>query len=138
MNSLDEAIEVRGVFLDITEAYDKVRHKRLIYKLPQSRISGELFNIQIDFLNNSKQRVVLNGHTSNRVEVIAQGIPQGSIIGPLFILISISDLSESLNTNANFLADNKLLFWSLIVWDIAAGTKELSNNSPGELGLNLE
>ena len=110
LNSLDEAIEVRGVFLDITEAYDKVRHKRLIYKLPQSRISGELFNIQIDFLNNSKQRVVLNGHTSNRVEVIAQGIPQGSIIGPLFILIYISDLSDSLNTNANFLADNKLLF----------------------------
>ena len=35
------------------------------------------------FLSNRFQRVVLNGQTSNWKEVLA-GVPQGSILGPLF------------------------------------------------------
>ena len=60
LNSLDEGLEVRGVFLDISKAFDKVWHDGLIYKLQQNGISGELLNILVDFLNNRKQRVVLN------------------------------------------------------------------------------
>ena len=62
---LDEGLEVRGVFLHISKAFDKVWHEGLIYKLQQKGVSGELLNILIDFLNNKKQRVVLNGQSSN-------------------------------------------------------------------------
>ena len=54
LNSLDEGLEVRGVFLDISKAFDKVWHKGLNYKLQQNGISGELLNILIDFLKNRK------------------------------------------------------------------------------------
>ena len=59
LNSLDESFEVRGVFLDISKAFDKVWHEGLIHELQQNGISGELLNILIDFLSNRKQRVVM-------------------------------------------------------------------------------
>ena len=95
LNSLDEGLEVRGVFLDISKAFDKVWHDGLIYKLQQNGISGELLNILIDFLKNRKQGVVLNGQSSNWVDIKA-GEPQGSIMGPLLFLIYINDIGKSL------------------------------------------
>ena len=80
MTSLDEGLEVWGVFLDISKAFDKLCHKGLIYKLQQNGISGELLNILIDFRNNRKQRIVFNDQTSNWVDVKV-GVPQGSIMG---------------------------------------------------------
>ena len=65
LNLLYQGIEVRGAFLDISKAFDKVWHEGLIYKLQQNGISGELLNILIVFLNNRKQSVVLNGQSSN-------------------------------------------------------------------------
>ena len=77
---------MRGVFVDISKPFKKVWHNGLIYKLQQNGISGELLNILVDFLNNRKQRVVLNGRTSNWIDVKA-GEPQASIMGPLHFLI---------------------------------------------------
>ena len=125
LNLLDEGLEVIGVFLDISKAFDKVWHDGLIYKLQQNGISGELLNILVDFLNNRKQRVVLNGQTSNWIDVKA-GVPQGSIMGPLLFLIYINDLPEGLITNAKLFADDTSLF--SVVRDIAASTEELNND----------
>ena len=58
--SFDDGYEVRGVFLDISKAFDKVWHNGLIYKLKQNGVSGDLLNLIIDFLDARKQRVVLN------------------------------------------------------------------------------
>ena len=63
--SFDDGLEVRGVFLDISKAFDKVWHEGLIFKLKQNGISGDLLQILSDFLSNRKQRVVLNGQNSS-------------------------------------------------------------------------
>ena len=41
--SFDNDLEVRGVFLDISKAFDKVWHEGLILKLSRNGISGNLF-----------------------------------------------------------------------------------------------
>ena len=55
--TFDEGYEVRGVFLDILKAFDKVWHDGLIFKLEQNRISGKLLRLIKDFLSEKKQRV---------------------------------------------------------------------------------
>ena len=97
----------------------------MISKLQQNGISGELLTILIDFLNNRKQRIVLNCQSSNWVDVKA-GVPQGSIMGPLLFLIYINDLPEGLITNAKLFTNDTSLF--SVVQDIAASTEELSND----------
>ena len=40
--SLDDGLETRGVFLDISKAFDKVWHKDLLFKLKQNNLSDGL------------------------------------------------------------------------------------------------
>ena len=42
--SFDDGFEVRGVFLDISKAFDKVWHNGLIYKLKQNGVAGDLLD----------------------------------------------------------------------------------------------
>ena len=93
--SFDDGFEVRGVFLDISKAFDKVWYKGIIFKLQQNGIPGKLLRVLSDFLKDRKQRVILNGQFSSWASVNA-GVPQGSILGPLLFLIYINDLTDGL------------------------------------------
>ena len=87
-------LEVRSVYLDISKAFDRVWHEGLIYKLKRCGVSGNLLLLLQSFLSNRKQRTVLNGQTSTWGNISA-GVPQGSILGPLFFLIYIDDLTQN-------------------------------------------
>ena len=108
LNAFDKGLEVRGIFLNISKAFDKVWHNGLIFKLRQNGIRGDIINILQDFHRNRKQRVVLNGQCSSWADVNA-GAPQGSILGPLLFLIYINDLSDSLKSECKLFADDYLL-----------------------------
>ena len=56
----------------------------------------KLIKLFESFLSNRHQLVVLNGQASSWANVKA-GVPQGSVLGPLFFIININDLSENLN-----------------------------------------
>ena len=83
-------LDVRSVYLDILKAFDRVWHEGLIYKLKRCGVSGQLLFLIQSFLNDRKQRTVLNGQSSNWGDISA-GVPQGSILGPLFFLVYIND-----------------------------------------------
>ena len=51
--SFDNGLEVRGVFLDISKAFDKVWYDGLIYKLKQNGIKDKLLCLLIDFFEKS-------------------------------------------------------------------------------------
>ena len=53
------SLEVRGVFLDLSKAFDKVWHEGLLYKLKNNGINGNALQLIESFLNNRRQRVVL-------------------------------------------------------------------------------
>ena len=53
--------------------------------------------------------MVLNGQASSWADIKA-GVPQGSILGPLFFLIYINDLSQNLKSTVKFFADDTSIF----------------------------
>ena len=77
------------------------------------------------FLRNKKQRVVLNGKTSNW-ENIHAGVPQGSILGPLLFLVYINDLAENLSSNPKLFADDTSFF--SVVRDLNTSAIEISDD----------
>ena len=116
---------MRSVFLDISKAFDKVWHKGLLFKLSQNGISGNLLDLLSSFLSDRKQRVLLNGQTSEWRNVTA-GVPQGSILGPLLFLIYINDLSGDLSSKAKLFTDDTSLF--SVMHDITTSANELNND----------
>ena len=76
-------IEARGVFFDISKAFNKVWHEGLLFKPKAMGISNAWLELIESFLKNRFQRVVLNGQMSEWLPV-KRGLPQGSMLGPIF------------------------------------------------------
>ena len=103
------SLEVRGNFLDMSKAFDKVWHDGLLYKLESFGISGNLLKLFHSYLNNRQQRVVLNGQYSKWAPILA-GVPQDLILGPLLFFIYINDIPENLKSSVKLFADYTSLF----------------------------
>ena len=50
------SLEVRGVFLDLSKAFDKVWHEDLLYKLNNNGINGNAFQLNESFFHNRRGR----------------------------------------------------------------------------------
>ena len=118
-------LEVHGIFRDISKAFDKVLHDKLIFKLRQNGICGEMINILEDFLSDRKQRVVLNGQCSSWTDIHA-GVPQGSILGPFLFLKYINDLSNNIKSKCKLFTDGTYLF--SVVHDIDTSANDLNHD----------
>ena len=108
-SALDESKEVRVIFFDISKAFDKVWHKGLIQKLKRVGIRDELLKWVTSYLSERRQKVVINNQQSEYLKVEA-GVPQGSILGPLFFLIYINDLVNEINSNLQLFADDTSMY----------------------------
>ena len=108
-NALDAGKEVRTVFFDISKAFDRVWHKGLLYKIEQMGICGDLLQWIKSYLSERKQKVIINGKESVVIEINA-GVPQGSILGPLFFLIFINDIVTDIGCTIKLFADDTSVY----------------------------
>ena len=117
--------ETRAVFLDISKAFDKVWHDGLVFKLKTFGITGPLLLLIESYLSSRQQRVILNGKYSDW-SFITAGVPQGSVLGPLFFLIYINDLVDDVSSDAKLFADDTSLF--TVVCDETVAADQLNRD----------
>ena len=86
-------------FVDISKAFDSLNHKVLLGKLRWLRSD----------LADRRQRVLINGELSDCC-AITQGVPQGSILGPLVFNIYVNSLQNAVkNARVILYADDTVL-----------------------------
>ena len=94
-NYLDNGTFACGVFVDLEKAFDMVNHQILFSKLDHYGIRGRSNSWLKSYLSNQDQIVKLNDSSSSKLN-ISFGVPQGSILGPLFFIIYINDMNKAM------------------------------------------
>ena len=76
---LEDGDNIDVIYLDFAKAFDTVPHCRLLKKLDGYEIQGKIWIWLREYLDNSKQCVVVNGQKPNYEEVTS-GIPQATFV----------------------------------------------------------
>ena len=90
--ALDQGKYGCGIFVDLLKAFGTVDHSILLDKMKCYGNRGVAYSCFESYLIDRKQYVSISGFNSKCLP-ISNGVLQDSILGPLFFLIYISDLS---------------------------------------------
>ena len=116
INGISTAIDQRettvGVFLDLSKAFDTIDNEILFAKLEHYGIRDVALQWIKSYFSYRRQFVQIN-QTCSSTQTIKCGVPQGSILGPLFFILYINDLPRASKlTEPLLFADDTSIFFS--------------------------
>ena len=101
-----------ALFIDFRKAFDCLQYPTLLAKLASLNLSKQTVDWLKDYLTDRRQQTLANG-TASALDRITQGVPQGSILGPLLYILYADDISKTLGeTKFAFYADDTVLYTS--------------------------
>ncbi|KAK7791576.1 hypothetical protein R5R35_002865 [Gryllus longicercus] len=107
--SFQEKKHTLAAFLDIAQAYDRVWHTGLLFKIRQLGIPEYIQNIIKGFISDRKFKVKIN-HSFSTLRNITAGVPQGSVLSPVLFNIFMNDIPKCSNVETALFADDTALF----------------------------
>ena len=100
LDSIDDSEVTILTLLDFSKAFDTVNHRLLLEKLKILGFSQNAQDWVQSYLTDRFQKVQVNNDSSSWVR-IKNGVPQGSILGPLLFNILVSDMRQFIEFNSS-------------------------------------
>lgn len=102
--SFEEKSYCSAAFLDVTQAFDKVWHEGLLYKIKQT-LPDTFYRILKSYLTDRYYQVKQRSECTNLYPIFS-GVPQGSVLGPILYIIFTADLPCIKNVTIATFADD--------------------------------
>ena len=116
LKELDSGGEICSVFFDLRKAFDSVPHRYLLDQL--STLNGNLCPQLLQWIHSylsDRSQVVAVGGELSTIKNVVSGVPQGSVLGPLFFTIYINDVAQQISPSSSIslYADDIALYRSI-------------------------
>ena len=124
---MDSGDTPTALYIDLSKAFDTLSFDIILQKLKYYGVMGTELRLLTDYLTNRKQSFVFNSHCSDITDIV-NGVPQGSILGPLFFSICINDLIRTSNKCKLIMyADDTTIYFNLEDFDSDNVSNEINN-----------
>ena len=100
------------VLLDYSKAFDCANHRLIITKLKAAGFRDDSLEWILSYLSNRRQ-IVKTGLGESSWQSVQNGVPQGSVLGPLLFTVLVSDLRDAIKKGRyHMYADDTQLYYS--------------------------
>lgn len=107
-DSLENKLYCASIFLDVKQAFDRVWHDGLLFKIKQL-LPTPYFLLLKSYLSQRRFYVCVN-NAESEIGTAKAGVPQGSVLGPILYTLFTSDMPVSTNvTTATYADDTAIL-----------------------------